>query len=439
MALAFVKETSATETTAATTLTLTPANTIGNLLVLSIAQRPTSTTVSTVADTGGNTWTLSEAGASLQSVYYSLTTAVSGTLTVTMSAASSLVLSCLEFSGVAASSFTDVKAISGTSTANNAPTLSTATTANANDVVVAWVQQQVSAPTFSAQTAGYTVQTLHGSATAQPLCMQAAYKIVAATGTQTYGLSSTSSAAWTVAIVTFKASGSSAITGTGAGVGTATATWIEAVAITATGAGAGTGTAALQETAQATGTGAGVGTGTAAVLAKAAITGTGAGVGSATAAIGMAGVFQLTGTGAGRGSGTATVAETIQVTGTGAGAGDATAAIAYSLVYQVNGTGAGRGTATAAISYTALFQLTGTGAGAGTGSAIVTYVAALQVTGTGAGIGGGMAILTQTQVPGHATLVLSTSPTSAVIAPSGSASVAITPATTTPTVVISVP
>ncbi len=202
--IAFVTETSNTETTAATTLTLTPANTIGNLLVLCIANRPSSVTISSVADTGGNTWTLDIGGANgadLISVYYSLTTAVSGTLTVTMSASSTLVLSCLEFSGITAA---DVVAATSTGIGSNTPTKTTAATTKANDVVVAWVSQQVNAPTFSAQTAGYNVQTQHSSNTAQPTTLQAAYKIVAATGTQTYGLTSSSSLTWTEAIATFK-------------------------------------------------------------------------------------------------------------------------------------------------------------------------------------------------------------------------------------------
>lgn len=199
--IAFVTETFNTETVAATTLTLTPGNTAGNLLVLCLGDRPSSATVTSVADTGGNTWTLSTGNGGLQSVYYSKTGFVSGTLTVTMSVASTLILSCLEFSGIAASP-ADVKGI-GTA-ASTAPSATSGVLAHANDVLIAWVAQQINAPTFSSPTSGWTVLTQRNSVTAQPISMQAAYKIVAATTTQTYSLTSSSAVQWTEIIAAFK-------------------------------------------------------------------------------------------------------------------------------------------------------------------------------------------------------------------------------------------
>lgn len=204
--LSFVGETFYTNGTAATTGTVTPANTPGNLLALCVSWRPTSATIVNVGspgsntDPGGNVWSLVQNQGGI-AIWATLTTAVAGLVTVTTSVSTTQVISCIEVAGVTTST-KDVVAFG--QAANASPTVTSGATANANDIVLAWVAQQVNAPTFSAHTAGFTPLTQHVSNTAQPLSLQGAYKIVSATGTQTYGLSSTSSAQWFDHLAAFK-------------------------------------------------------------------------------------------------------------------------------------------------------------------------------------------------------------------------------------------
>lgn len=206
--LSYVNETSYTETTQSATGTVTPANTVGNLLALCVSWRPTSATITNVGspgsnvDPGGNTWSLVQNQGGI-AIWATLTTAVAGLVTVTLNGAGTTkVISCIEVAGVS-SGTKDVVAFG--QAANASPTVTSAATTKANDIVLAWVSQQVATATFSSQTAGFTPLTTHASAEAvRPLQIQGAYKIVAATGTQTYGLSSTSSAQWFDHLAAFK-------------------------------------------------------------------------------------------------------------------------------------------------------------------------------------------------------------------------------------------
>lgn len=206
--LSFVNETAYTETTQNATGTVTPANTPGNLLAICCAWRPTSATIVNVGspgsnvDPGGNTWTLVQNQGGI-AIWATITTAVAGLVTVTLNGAGTTkAISCIEVAGV--SSVTkDVVAFG--QAANNSPTVTSAATTKANDVVLAWVAQQIATATFSAHSAGFTPLTTHASAEAvRPVQIQGAYKIVAATGAQTYSLSSTSSAQWMDHLAAFK-------------------------------------------------------------------------------------------------------------------------------------------------------------------------------------------------------------------------------------------
>lgn len=196
----FVKETTFTEASTAGTAVITPNNAIGNLLVLHVALN-TTTITTTVADTGGNTWNLIQTDASYKSCqYYSLTTAVSGTLTVTFSGAVSAVLSCLEFNNIPSSPLDVHIEAHGSSTAPATGTSSA--TAQADEIVVAFVCN-AGANVYSGQTGGYTVRPILLS-TASTENLQSAYQILSSTGTQSYGLTLGTSHPWTAMLATFK-------------------------------------------------------------------------------------------------------------------------------------------------------------------------------------------------------------------------------------------
>lgn len=251
MAIAFVAETFATEAAVATTEAVTPGNTAGNLLVLGIAARGSAAlqSVSSVADTGGNTWAKVPSGFTTSGnldceVWWTLSTAVAGTVTVTLSGLCSTVLSCVEFSG--ASSIDIAKAASGTSAAPATGT--TAATGHAAEAVFAFVGS-LSTTAFSAQTAGYTTDTQHTSTISGLNCSaQTAYKILSATGTQSYGLTAGNNS-WCAIIVTFYSAGSTALplAANGAIGTTGTAPLLLAQALAASGAAALAGTAGQAE------------------------------------------------------------------------------------------------------------------------------------------------------------------------------------------------
>jgi len=212
---AFVQETFATETAVSLTATIVPGNTAGDLLALGIAARGSTAlqSVSSVTDTGGNTWAKVPNGYTTSGnldceVWQTLSTAVAGTVTVTLSGLCSTVLSCVEYSG--ASSIDIAKAASGTSAAPATGT--TGTTATAIEAVFAFVGS-LSTTAFSAQTSGYTPETQHTSTITSLNCSaQSAYQILSATGTQSYGLTA-GNAAWCAIIVTFKGATVAAATG----------------------------------------------------------------------------------------------------------------------------------------------------------------------------------------------------------------------------------
>lgn len=206
--LVFVKETAFTTAASVSTAAITPANTAGNLLVLCSSLSGISTPViSTVADTGGNTWTKATSATTSTTtgeMWYSKTSAIGGTLTVTYNSAGGPVLSCLEFSGANATPLDQIKGLAQSTTTIATGTSPTTTTAA--QVVVAFVGSNGN-PTFSAPTSGYTALTQHNTATASHLqAIQSAYEIINATGTQAFQVTSTLGVASEAILATFKSS-----------------------------------------------------------------------------------------------------------------------------------------------------------------------------------------------------------------------------------------
>lgn len=215
--LAFIKETAYTETTASTTAIFSPANTAGSLLVVCIgAQNGTTPTVTNCGspgsnvDPGGNTWakatSRANAGPIVEAeIWYTVTSAIVGSLTITMSTTCTKAVSCQEWSGANPTPLNVTLTAQGSNT--TPATGTSAATATANQVVIAFISQTGAAPTYSAQSAGYTPLTTRSSAvTSHLVTLQSAYKIISVTGTQAYAATSTTSNAWLALMSTFKSS-----------------------------------------------------------------------------------------------------------------------------------------------------------------------------------------------------------------------------------------
>ncbi|HUZ01601.1 MAG TPA: hypothetical protein VMU89_14730 [Thermomicrobiaceae bacterium] len=215
MALSFIKDTGYSENVASATMALTPANTIGNLLVLSVGSRNAVAIapVSTVADTGGNTWTKlgarTQAGALDEEIWWTVATAVCGTLTVTFGGTSASTTTGLadvqEWHSTIGwpASPPDASVFNGGAASTSLTTGNSPATGNASEVSVA-MALAAGAGTFSAQTAGYTTQTeLSSAVPSVAAILQTAYKILAATGVQSYGCTHSASTIWEAALATF--------------------------------------------------------------------------------------------------------------------------------------------------------------------------------------------------------------------------------------------
>jgi hypothetical protein len=125
-------------------VTFTDAQTAGNLNIVVVGWKDTTATVTSVADSRGNTYTLALgptqfSGALSQSIYYAANIAVAGaganTVTVTFSTAVNFPdIRIIEFSGVITSSPVDVTAgASGNSATSSS---GSAATTNAYDLII---------------------------------------------------------------------------------------------------------------------------------------------------------------------------------------------------------------------------------------------------------------------------------------------------------------
>jgi phosphatidylinositol-3-phosphatase len=198
---------------AGSTLSASPASatSAGDALVATIRVRNTLTkpAVISVTDSAGDTWVKAAAvtsGTQADGEIWYVATAgsilTSGSVTVTVGAGSAIAFTVLELTGASATPLDQVATSSGTSTVASSGT--TPSTSQSSEIAVANIGWNATS-TPSGQTAGYTTTsieqaTVSGSAAGE----QAAWRLLSATGPQTYAATLSASAAWTGAIATFE-------------------------------------------------------------------------------------------------------------------------------------------------------------------------------------------------------------------------------------------
>lgn len=224
MGISFINGTSFTETVAGQDATLTPANAVGNLLVLKVSIRSSVSqpSILTVSDTGGNTWQHSterqQSGSLCIDTYYSVTGFVSGTLTIhSDKATNTIIAECLEFNSTIgwAASVADIL-LENSGPTSTALTSGTSSATAQNSEVAVGMTSQFGSNTFSGQTAGFTVRTLLSSAvTGVGLSQQTAWQILSSTATQIYAATASASAIWGASVSTFKEAIASSVLGSG--------------------------------------------------------------------------------------------------------------------------------------------------------------------------------------------------------------------------------
>jgi hypothetical protein len=211
----------ASNVTAVTSTAFGSSTTVGNLLVCTASVwGPSSHNTQAVTDSKTNTWaqdafsednSTGNAGASVNSTI--LTSAgASHTVTVTAGQAGSYFeFDCCEFTGMASSSALDKTATTKTSTSPN--TATTAATTQADEIVVGCLAANTNVnpagiadpPTVNASTTGVTSIGVNQDAP-NTIGYEAAYKIIAATGTQAVAWTYTTGASGTgSAVATYKA------------------------------------------------------------------------------------------------------------------------------------------------------------------------------------------------------------------------------------------
>jgi hypothetical protein len=209
---AYVKTTTFTTVTAGTSQVLSLTNTVGNLLVMTLRTRLTTTsaTPAAVTDSAGQTWV--RAGASPDAtttqtqrgeIWYIANSASITSVTVTLPSSGASEFDVLEFSGVVATS-----ALDQTGEAHPSSTaISTSTTGSitgTNEVMVALSGGNTQTETVSGVTAGWTANAYHGSNTAAGvLGMFSAYTVTDTPGVQTFAATFGTSTTGRNLIVTF--------------------------------------------------------------------------------------------------------------------------------------------------------------------------------------------------------------------------------------------
>jgi hypothetical protein len=183
--IALVRQQTGGTPTAASSLTVPIASGTGDALVATIAvQAGTTTKVTGVTDSAGNTWTLGPVGLLSGSntrveIWHSAGAAPVAGVTVNLSAPDLASANVTEWSGVAAAQAVDSFAGQGNASSTTAATPSIATT-NANDLIVGGINfpravtSTLAAPDFT-ELDKFNTSTVSG---------RAAYRIVAATGSQ---------------------------------------------------------------------------------------------------------------------------------------------------------------------------------------------------------------------------------------------------------------
>jgi hypothetical protein len=200
--IAFVQVKSATPQTASASvaMTFTTAQILGNLNVVVVGWNDTTSTISTVTDSRGNTYTLAigpTTGTGLsQSIYYAKNIAAgTNTLTVTFNKAAAFVdIRALEYSGLDTASPLDEKtgaAGSGTTASSGA-----ATTTSANELIFG---AGMTAAVFTGAGTGFVSRII-----TTPDADIAEDRTVAATGSYS-ATAANKSSSWVMQMVTLKA------------------------------------------------------------------------------------------------------------------------------------------------------------------------------------------------------------------------------------------
>lgn len=188
----------------------TPTRT-GDLLVATIQVRGTSklATVTGIVDSAANVWVraaqITHSGPDDAEVWYAADAAgigATGQVAVTVSAASTIAMTVLDVFGASATSLDVTATAAGKSTA--ASTGTTAKTTQTNEIAIAEIGWNTKL-TPSGQSAGYTEtavaqSNVSGEATGE----QAAWKLLTATGSQSYSAKLKTSVTWTGVIATFR-------------------------------------------------------------------------------------------------------------------------------------------------------------------------------------------------------------------------------------------
>jgi Carboxypeptidase regulatory-like domain/Phosphoesterase family len=193
--------------TASLTATTGTATGAGDLLVVTVRDRGSPlTAVSGISDSasGLNTWqkaTGIQNGSGDEEIWYASNASSVTSITLNVTGTASLAMTVLDISGATSAPLDAIATKRGSGTA--ATTGTTATTGQANEIVIADVGWN-SALTPSKQTAGFTVvasqqSTVSSTQTGE----QAAWRVLTATGAETFAATLSSSVPWLGAIATF--------------------------------------------------------------------------------------------------------------------------------------------------------------------------------------------------------------------------------------------
>ena len=207
-----VQATGATETAASTSLTANFAapTATGHLLVLSASIYSGATShITSVTDSGGNTWT--RIGAYFVSghnsngeMWYVANAKAATSVVVNTTNAVIASMAVQEFSGISTTSPLDVSA--GTSNTSTAASSGSVTPAAATDLVVGFVAGHANAQAMSVG-AGYTAQAQQTSSGPSPsiASVVTGYKVLTTASAQTFTGSFTTAMYWAAGVATFKA------------------------------------------------------------------------------------------------------------------------------------------------------------------------------------------------------------------------------------------
>lgn len=364
--------------------------------------------VTAVTDSGGNTWTIGPSGFQSGSnsrcaIAYCLNTTAalsSGTITVTLSAAVTSTYSLSEWTGVDSSAI-DTSATLGQA-ATTTPAACNVTTTNANDLIIGGISYgSATAPTLNTGSGGSSGFTALTEVAGSTFYGGSAYRIVSATGTYgpTWTTPSVGTGEATLALKAASGSTQYALTGTAAATAGSTAGNPTSV-LQITGADAATAsntsgnpTSILQMT----GSDAAVSGLASTMNSVLAITGTDAAV-SALTGDPIKTPYLLTGTAAATAAATAgAITSILQIAGTDPAVSAAVSSMTSTL--KITGTDAAQGGGSGSITSTLLIS----GTDPASSTAVGTPIGVYPTTGTAAAVSGVSGVITGTlQITGQA-------------------------------------